>query len=132
MTPKSANIILINDKNDVLLHLRDDKPTISYPNMWVLPGGYIEEGETPEQCIIREIKEELGVELKRVSPVVAVQRFYGMEYTFWTRANFIIEDIQLTEGQAVRWFTLDEIRKTRLGYEDKAIIEDFFQEKAFT
>ena len=113
MKSKSTNIIIVNDKNEVLLHLRDDKPTILYPNMWVLPGGYIEEGETAEQCIIREIREELGVELKKVYRVIAAQRSYGMEYTFWARASFRIEDIKLTEGQAIRW--LLSTRQERLG-----------------
>ncbi len=127
MKSKSTNIILVNDNNEVLLHLRDNKPTILYPNMWVLPGGYLEEGETPEQCILREIKEELNIELGMVSFFVAAQRSYGIEFTFWTRAHFRIEDITLTEGQAIRWFTLDEIRNTQLGYEDNAILEDFFK-----
>src|SRR5437764_14767623 len=128
--PKSTNIILINDKDEVLLHLRDDKPTILYPNMWVLPGGYIEEGEVPEKCIVREIEEELGVELRAVSLFVAAERSYGFEYTFWTVANFRVEDIKLTEGQAIKWFTLDEVRSTQLGYEDNAIVEDFFKKKS--
>ncbi len=129
MTSTSSNIILINDKDEVLLHLRDNKPTISCPNMWSLPGGYVEKDETPEQCIIREIHEELGVKLRAVSLFVALQRSYGFENTFWSKANLRVEDILLTEGQAVRWFTLDEIRNTKLGYEDNAILEDFFDKK---
>src|SRR5579859_5489557 len=107
MTSETTSIILINDKNQVLLHLRDDKPTIPYPNMWGLPGGHIEEGETPNQCIIREMKEELGIEFDPVSFVTAAQWSFGFEYTFWARANFEIKDITLTEGQAIGWFTFD-------------------------
>lgn len=131
MQSKSANIILINDKNEVLLHLRDNKPTIQYPNMWALPGGYVETGETPEQCIVREINEELGVELETVVLLVAAQRSYGFEYTFWARANFRVEDITLTEGQAIRWFSPDEVKSTKLGYEDNAILEDFYKQKLY-
>src|SRR5579859_6359738 len=106
MTSQTTSIIIINDRNQVLLHLRDDKPTIPYPNMWGLPGGHIEEGETPSQCILREMKEELGIELEAAPLVVAAQRSFGFEYTFWAKANFQVEDIALTEGQAIRWFTL--------------------------
>src|SRR5437660_9692727 len=97
--------------------------------MWALHGGYQEAGETPEQCIKREIKEELGIELREVSLFVAAQRSYGFENTFWTRANFSIEDVMLTEGQAVRWFPFDEIKDMKLGYEDNKILEDFFRKK---
>ena len=131
MTSKSCNIILLNDEDQVLLHLRDNKPTIMYPNRWVLPGGYIEEDETPEHCILREVKEELGMELSAVSLFVAAQRSYGFEYTFWARASFCLEDIILTEGQAVRWFTRDEIRSMQLGYEDNVILEAFFKQESF-
>jgi 8-oxo-dGTP diphosphatase len=129
MGSKSTNIIMRNDKEEILLHLRDNKPAILYPNRWVLPGGYIEEGETPEQCIIREMMEELGVELTGVSLFLAAQRSYGFEYTFWARANFRVEAIKLTEGQAIRWFTRDEIEHTELGYEDNTILKEFFKQK---
>lgn len=129
MGSTSTNIIIHNNKNEILLHLRDNKPTILYPNRWVLPGGYIEQGETPEQCIIREMIEELGVELTEVSLFLAAQRSYGFEYTFWVRANFRIEAVKLTEGQAINWFTRDEIAHMELGYEDNAILEEFFKHK---
>lgn len=127
----SANIIILNERNEVLLQLRDNKPTISYPNMWALPGGYQEAGETPKQCIQREIKEELGVDLREVSLFVAAQRPYGFENTFWAKANLNIEDITLTEGQAIRWFPFDGIKDMKLGYEDNEILEDFFKKRLF-
>src|SRR5207248_7969722 len=96
--------------------------------MWALPGGYIEEDESPEQCIIREIREELGIELEKVALFVTAARSYGIEHTFWTNANFYPETVDLTEGKAIRWFTSEEARNRQLGYEDNKIIEDFFNE----
>ena len=128
MKAESSNIILMNSEKRVLLYLRDDKPTLLYPNMWALPGGYVEEGETPEQCILREIEEELGVKLGEVILFIAAQRSYGIEHTFWARVNVHLEDLVLTEGQAIRWFTFDEIKKTELGYEDNSILKAFFRD----
>ncbi len=48
MKRSGASIIFTNRRDEVLLLLRDDKPDIPYPNMWDLPGGHVDNGETPE------------------------------------------------------------------------------------
>lgn len=55
---KIAAIILENDKREILLSLRDNKPGIPFPNYWDLIGGHVEEGETPEEALVREVKTE--------------------------------------------------------------------------
>lgn len=47
----------------LLTILRDDKPTIPWPNMWELPGGGREGYESSFECVAREIFEELGIHL---------------------------------------------------------------------
>ena len=47
----------------VLTILRDDKPSIPWPNMWELPGGGREGDESPFECAAREVYEELGIHL---------------------------------------------------------------------
>lgn len=53
--------ILIND-NQVFIARRSLKDTL--PGKWEFPGGKLEPGETPEQCLHREIREELGVAIR--------------------------------------------------------------------
>ena len=50
-------------EDKLLTILRDDKPTIPWPNMWELPGGGREGEETPFECVQREVFEELGIHL---------------------------------------------------------------------
>ncbi len=56
-----ALLALINEKNEVLISLRKNKK--EYDGYWEYPGGKIEEGETIEKGLIREIKEEINLEI---------------------------------------------------------------------
>ena len=51
----------MNENKQILLFLRDNIPDIPYPNMWDVPGGHVEKFESPEQCIVREMKEEMNL-----------------------------------------------------------------------
>ena len=56
-----ALLALVNEKNEVLISLRKNKK--EYDGYWEYPGGKVEEGETLEQSVIREIKEELNLDI---------------------------------------------------------------------
>ena len=47
----------------LLTILRDDKADIPWPGFWDLPGGGREAGESPEACVLRETREEIGLAL---------------------------------------------------------------------
>lgn len=53
--------ILVHDR--IVTILRDDIPTIPWPGHWDIPGGAREAGETPEETVLRELKEELNLTL---------------------------------------------------------------------
>lgn len=126
MKRSGTSIIFLNDAGQVLLLLRDDNPAIPYPNMWDLPGGHVEPDETPQECIVREMREEMGLELTDFEPASVMAFSDRFEHTFWTRANLKIDDIDLTEGQRLQWFSREEIRQTELAYGFNLILEDFF------
>jgi 8-oxo-dGTP diphosphatase len=131
MKRKGASIMFINDKNEILLLLRDNIPTIPYPNMWDLPGGHVDDNESPEKCIIREMKEELNINLNRFD-LFSVDEFSDrIEYTFWKKFNFDISQVKLNEGQMIRWFTETEAMNTKLAYGFNQIVESFFSKKPF-
>ncbi|MCX5879927.1 MAG: NUDIX domain-containing protein, partial [Deltaproteobacteria bacterium] len=94
--------------------MRDDFPHISYPNTWDVPGGHVEEGETAAQCIVREMKEEMGLDLEGFE-LFSVREFSDrIEYTFWKAADLNIDEISLQEGQCLKWFSEKEAEATPL------------------
>ena len=128
MKHSGASIIFVNDHKQVLLLLRDDKPGLPYRNMWDVPGGHIEPDETPGQCIIREMKEEIGIDLQDFHLFCHKEFDDRTEYTFWKKANLNISKINLMEGQQMKWFSRKEAAETELAYGFNQIVEKFIQE----
>jgi len=127
MKRKGTSVIFVNAKRQVLLFLRDDKPGIPYRNMWDVPGGHVDNGETPEQCIVREMKEEMDLNLEEFQLFSVMEFTDRIEYTFWKKVNLDIEKINLHEGQKLKWFTEIEAKNTDLAYGFNEILDDFFK-----
>jgi 8-oxo-dGTP diphosphatase len=127
MIQRGASIIFINNENKVLLFLRDDFHQIKFPNMWDIPGGQVEADETPEECIVREMMEEIGLNLIDFSLFERKEFSDRIEYTFWKHQELDIESIALKEGQCLRWFTREEAASTPLAFEFNCTIESFFE-----
>jgi 8-oxo-dGTP diphosphatase len=128
MKRKGSSIIFINEKEQILLFLRDNKPDLPYPNMWDVPGGHVEAYESPERCIIREMKEEMGLDIDELELFSEIEFKDRIEYTFWASADFDIDDIELTEGQKLKWFTRDDAKQTPLAYGFNEIVEKFYSD----
>jgi 8-oxo-dGTP diphosphatase len=126
-----ASMIFVNSQGQILLQLRDDKPTIPYPNMWTIPGGTIEEGETPEQAIEREMMEEMGIEAKAYRPfLILIKEPLFTEYVYRLDTDLDVATVKLTEGQRLKWFDKEELNDIQLAFEGNKIINAFVKSKA--
>jgi 8-oxo-dGTP diphosphatase len=53
-----------------------------YPRQWEVPGGKPEAGETPEQALLREVKEELACDIEVLHPIDVVRHDYGGDHHY--------------------------------------------------
>ena len=78
---------------------------------WEFPGGKIEEGETPQEALVREIKEELETEIVVGELIDTIEYDYPTFHLsmdcFW--AEIVSGDLVLTEHEAARWLTKNEL-----------------------
>jgi 8-oxo-dGTP diphosphatase len=129
MNKEGSGIIILNDKDEVLLILRDNIPDILYPDFWDIPGGQIEDGENPEQTLRREMMEELGIDdLGDINFFKSYSHLGFKDNVFWKRMNLIPNEISLNEGQAVKYFSIHEIRKMKLAFNYEKLLDEFFRE----
>ncbi len=78
---------------------------------WEFPGGKIEQGETPQQALVREIEEELETEIAVGELLDTVEYDYPAFHLsmdcFW--AEILSGDLVLKEHEAARWLTREEL-----------------------
>ncbi|MEM8728032.1 MAG: NUDIX domain-containing protein [Chlamydiota bacterium] len=113
--PESVNgIVFSKDRKEVLLTKRRDVP------VWVLPGGGIELEESPEEGVIREIREETGYRvtiLRKVAEYTPPNRLTRHTYLF--ECSVIGGRATLTsETQGIAFFPIDHLPLTPPPYPD--------------
>ncbi|NDB85208.1 MAG: NUDIX domain-containing protein [Alphaproteobacteria bacterium] len=111
-----AAIIFLEDGR-YLLQLRDSKKGIFFPSHWGLFGGGIDAGEEPVDAIQREIREELGIEVRDftvnsrfdfdLSPM-GLGCFHRIFFTLKLPVS-ATEQLNLGEGEALKFFDKKEI-----------------------
>lgn len=124
--PPGADIIILNREHQILLVLRDNKSSIPYPNTWALLGGYIEQNESPEVAIQRELLEEMELEVEEINFFKSYYWSECDEHIFWTQLDLNLAQIELHEGQRLAYFDREEIASLEFASHYHQILCDFF------
>ena len=111
--PNAASVAL--GAGDRVLLIERARPP--YANLWTLPGGRREPDETPEQCAVREVREELGLAVRSPVPVLtsSVREIVGQNWQLavFATTSFEGHSVPSDEIAACQWVTRDEARKLR-------------------
>ncbi|HEY9621351.1 MAG TPA: A/G-specific adenine glycosylase [Crinalium sp.] len=101
--------VIWDDNGQILIDRRRQEGLLG--GLWEFPGGKIEPGETVEECIAREIQEELGIEVKVGDRLITIDHAYShFRVTLNVHHCYHVSgEPQPIECDEVRWVTLDEI-----------------------
>lgn len=99
-------------------------PLSPHPWKWEFPGGKTDLHETPEQCIIREIEEELSIKVEVITQWASVEFDYGNNpiRLIPLLCKIIGGEILLTEHVALHWLAPDELKTLDWSAADEALI----------
>ena len=130
---RTATAIIEFPQDTILLIKRD---TVPFKGYWALPGGRAEPGETVEQTIIREVKEETGLD---VAVVRKIGEYHeqgiqgGVEYDYYP-ACFLVKVVggekkrQQGEIQEIQLFSLDDV-PMQLAFVHNSMVKDYIAQK---
>lgn len=128
-TGKTSTAIIRFPENKILLIKRN---TIPFKGYWALPGGRMDQGETIEQTIVREVKEETGIDVTIVSKVgeyVEKGIKDNVEYEYYPTC-FVVKPVggeikkQESEIQEIDIFSLNALPKP-LAFVHEEMIKDY-------
>lgn len=119
--------VIRNEDNEVLIVQRGEQS--DHPFKWEFPGGKISRGESAEECIIREIREEISID------IVICHRLNDVEYDYGKKQIRLIpfvcdtlDDLPLlTEHVAYKWISEDKLLSFDYSEADVFVAEDYMQ-----
>ena len=125
ITVSGAIIIRTNPKTNKKEIFVTQRGYGDYKDGWEIPGGKVEPGETPEACIVREIREELATEIKAEKILGVVDYDYpNFHLTMHCILCTIVSgDLKLLEHEAAKWVTKETLRSVDWLPADQLILD---------
>nr|WP_319270462.1 (deoxy)nucleoside triphosphate pyrophosphohydrolase [uncultured Draconibacterium sp.] len=95
-----------------------------HPLQYEFPGGKIKSGESEKECIVREIKEELNLNVEVVEALTPVQHDYNIKIIRLIPfvCSLVSGDLKLNEHNAVKWLEFEELNELDWAEADRRLL----------
>lgn len=124
-----ASVIKSSNENGESIIFATARGYGEFKGGWEFPGGKIEEGETPQEALVREIKEELDTEISVGELIDTIEYDYPTFHLsmdcFW--AEVVSGNLDLLEAEDAKWLTKDTIDSVEWLPADITLIEKIKQ-----
>ena len=98
-------------------------PGTHLAGLWEFPGGKVEPGESPEEALVREVREELGIEISRFRPFQFAHHAYPEKTVLLLAYLCAIDEDPLHAAVAWRWLPIRELDPAAMPEADRPIVE---------
>lgn len=117
--------LIIRQNGQILVTQRS--AAMRLPLKWEFPGGKVEKGETAEQCVLREIKEELDIEISIIKRTSAYAHGQGQQaiHLIPFYCKLLSGEIKLAEHAAFQWLYPAELKLLDWAEADLPILKDY-------
>ncbi len=134
---KSLEVVaaVIQHQDKILCALKGEHKYPYLSNKYEFPGGKVEVEETLEQALIREIKEELNLDIEITEYLLTVEHAYpnfNIELTTFMCVTKTIEELALSEHQDVQWCSINELEQLDWAAADIPIVKYLLDNKTAT
>jgi len=128
MTPLAVVAGIIERDGEIFISRRP--LTTARGGLWEFPGGKIEEGETPQQALVRELQEELGIETQVTSIYDARINAYPERtvLVLFYKCRLVKNEPQALEAMEIKWVKPAEITEYNFAAADKGVAERLKEE----
>jgi A/G-specific adenine glycosylase len=107
---KHIAVAVVFRGKDLLIDQRPETSMLG--GLWEFPGGKIEPGETPEECVVREVREEIGIDIKVEAPLTTIEHAYT-HFTITLMAyicRYVSGEAQALQCSQVRWIRPEDLQ----------------------